>query len=510
MTRTRRFLGGLGVGYASQFILALVGLWVTRFLLGRLGQHDYGLWLLGTQLLAYLMLTDLGIVALLPREAAYATGRESAGAPGPALPEVVGQTVRIVFWQMPLVALAAGMLWLFLPAEWGPLRKPLGIVLLAFVATFPLRVPSQTLRGLQDLAALGVIQTGALLAGTLTTVLLVMMRWGLYALATGWIVSQTLLGLGSWMRLRRRFPEAIPSSIPHLTAAAARYRFGRGLWVSLSQVAVVLLNGTDVVIIGKVLGAAAVVPYACTGKLINFLANQPQMLLQTAEPGLSEMRTGETPAGLLRVTNALTRGILIVSGAMVCGVIVVNHGFVRLWVGEAQWGGLALTSMIVMRSLLGHWDLTSSAAIFAFGYERRLAWVGLLNGAVTVGLSIPLVGALGLLGAPLASLFGVLAISMPANLAALSRETRASVVRLILAQWPWMWRFAVVLAGALLVALRSPPQSLVQLAVAGTATGAVYGLLMLRLVLQPPLSLYLHPRLAAVLQRLPSVFGRAR
>ena len=52
----------------------------------------------------------------------------------------------------------------------------------------------------------------------------------------------------------------------------------------MSQIAQVLLNGTDVMIIGALLGPAAVVPYACTGKLVSVLANQPQAILQSAAP----------------------------------------------------------------------------------------------------------------------------------------------------------------------------------------------------------------------------------
>ena len=46
MTRTRRILHGLAVGYASQVLMTVVGLWLTTFLLARLGQVDYGLWLI--------------------------------------------------------------------------------------------------------------------------------------------------------------------------------------------------------------------------------------------------------------------------------------------------------------------------------------------------------------------------------------------------------------------------------------------------------------------------------
>ena len=74
-SRTRRFLDGVWLGYANQMLMMLGGLWLTPFLLHRIGQHDYGLWLVGSQILMYLTLLDIGVVALLPRETAYATGR---------------------------------------------------------------------------------------------------------------------------------------------------------------------------------------------------------------------------------------------------------------------------------------------------------------------------------------------------------------------------------------------------------------------------------------------------
>src|SRR2546430_1995041 len=63
MSRPRRFLGGAGFGYANQVVVTLAGLWLVPFLLARTGQHDYGLWLVGTQVLAYLALMDFGVVA---------------------------------------------------------------------------------------------------------------------------------------------------------------------------------------------------------------------------------------------------------------------------------------------------------------------------------------------------------------------------------------------------------------------------------------------------------------
>ncbi len=58
--RAQRLLGGLGLGYLHTAGVVLVGLWLTPFLLRQLGSHDYGLWLLGTQVVFYLGLMDLG------------------------------------------------------------------------------------------------------------------------------------------------------------------------------------------------------------------------------------------------------------------------------------------------------------------------------------------------------------------------------------------------------------------------------------------------------------------
>ena len=75
MSRARRILGGTSIAYAHQAIIVVVGLWLTPFLLRRLGQQQLGLWLVAGQVLGYLALMDLGVIAMLPREVAFACGQ---------------------------------------------------------------------------------------------------------------------------------------------------------------------------------------------------------------------------------------------------------------------------------------------------------------------------------------------------------------------------------------------------------------------------------------------------
>ena len=343
-----------------------------------------------------------------------------------------------------------------------------------------------------------------MLCGTAVTVLLVE-RIGLQSLALGWAVTQIMVSVGALIRLRVQFPEAIPHSIPRLSLAVLRKRLSQGAWISISQIAVVLLNATDAVIIGNVLGPAAVVPYACTIKLIQFLGNQPQLLLQSAQPGLAELRASASGTRVFEAATALTQAVLILMGAIACGVMAVNYGFVRLWVGQEQWGGFTLSALVILRTLLAQWNLTTAVAIFAFGYERRLALVGIADGLVFVGLATWLVRRLGISGAPLAGVITVSLLSLPFNLAALSRETGTTVLGLLRQLGPWAWRFVLGFGCAALVARAWKPVTLLELAVVGTVAVAIYGTLTIHQLLKPPFSRYLHPALLTRLQRLPGL-----
>src|SRR4029079_12275738 len=109
-------------------------------------------------------------------------------------------------------------------------------------------------------AYLGVVQLVAWTAGTATTIALAFAGAGLYALAGGWVVSQLLPALVAWRRVAVAFPGVLPRRIARLSWSEARCSLGRGSWISVAQIAQVLLSGTDLVVAGRLLGPEAIVP----------------------------------------------------------------------------------------------------------------------------------------------------------------------------------------------------------------------------------------------------------
>ncbi len=243
-----------------------------------------------------------------------------------------------------------------------------------------------------------------------------------------------------------------------------------------------------------------VVPYVCTGKLASALANQPQMLMHFAMPGLSEMRTGESKERLYQVSIALSQGMLLLTGLFFCVIVVINKPFVNWWVGPKEFGGFTLTWMILIQMLLRHWNITFAYTAFCFGHEKRLAISTLLDGLVTAGAMLLLVRHFGYAGVAAGSVVGVCLTTLPTNMITVSRELHLSAFRLVAPFWPWAWRCGLVAAGCALLARMWSPASPLQMIAVGAVVSLVYCAVLLRPILESPLGPYLQRGAGAVRQ----------
>jgi O-antigen/teichoic acid export membrane protein len=500
-SRLQRFVGGLGLGYIHTAVTVIVGLWLTPYVLHHLESHNYGLWLLGAQVLVYLALMDLGIVQLVPRDVAIALGR-AHGNYG-EIQSIVGRTARLVLWQVPPVAMIGAFIVWLLPADWAPLRWPLALVMVAFVVTFPLRIFNAVLQGLQDLTFLGGVQLAAWAAGTAVTVVGIAAGLGLYSLAAGWVTTQFFSAIAGWRRLVTAHRQMLPERWPSLGLSEARSQLGSGVWISVNQVAQVLLSGTDLVVIGKVLGPEAVVPYACTGKLLTMLANQPQMFMQMALPALSELRTAAPRGHLFDVSRSMAQVMLLLSGTIVVVVLAVNAGFVAWWVGESRFAGSPLTALLLAAMLMRHVNSTLLYTLFCFGYERRLALTSVAEGLVSLVVMSVLVPVLGLYGAVIGSLVPMAGISLPMNLRALSREVGGSPVAFFAPLGQWFLRFVPLVGAVAMLIATWTPRGLATIAPLAIGVVAVYFVVMLPALKSPPLGPLLALRLEPWLSRMP-------
>jgi O-antigen/teichoic acid export membrane protein len=481
-------------------VTTVAGFFLTKFFLRHLGQSTYGYWLIASQLLGYAALLDFGVVALLPREVAYAVGSGTAHDSN-AVPQLVQRVAGIVLLQIPVVSAVLVAGWFLVPSSWFPLRLPLAALFGAFVLSFPLRIPSAILTGLQDLGFLSWVQLLTWCLGTVVTVLLVLNGWKLSALVAGYVVAQMSASIWALARVTKRFPGRLPRRVIWPGQESLGYLRSAG-WALSSQVAQLFVLGTEGIIVGYLFGASTVVPYSMTGRLFSVLGNQPTLVMQAAAPGLAETRMTMDGRARLAVSTALAQGMLMFTACVVIIIIAVNQSFITWWLGAEQYAGLLLTLLFGVRLYLRNWSTTLVYTLFSFGHERRIALIALADGTLTLVLSVLLAGRFGLIGVPLGSIVAMIVTSLPLNIAAIQADTGISFPKVAGAQLWWQWR---VVALATLAALGSTYLNnsnlvpvLIKSGLAALACVAIFGPLLFR----PPLAAYIRPRLGPLLARL--------
>ena len=137
-------------------------------------------------------------------------------------------------------------------------------------------------------------------------------------------------------------------------------------------------------------------------------------------------------------------------------LVALTPAFVPWWVGSDQYGGPTLTLLAVLAMVARHFIVALGQMVFALGYDQRLAWALVGDGVMTVSAMAAWTAGLGILGAPLGSLTGVLVVSGPIVVLTLSAATGVTPWGLIRWFVPWAARFAAVLV-PVAVSLVLPP-----------------------------------------------------
>lgn len=498
MSRSRSFLGGAVFAYIYQAALMLVGLWLTPFYIHTLGVRDYGIWLMGLQVLNFLLLCDFGIIAVTPRDVAQACGIEhAAGAPIGEVARIVGQTLKVVLAQTGVVAVVALGLFVLKPAHDVALRGPIGIILAVFVFSYPLRIFPAVLQGLQDLKFLGQLRLTLWGISTAVVVALLLAGFRFYALALGWCLQQVGHDLAAMVRLRRSRPDLLSFDVWRRAGPMRWIWFARGFWVNVAQISTALVGGTDLLIVGRSIGAATVVVYSSTAKLIAVLQNQPQILASVALPGLSHMKSSESRERTLQATTSLTQGMLLLAGAVFCVILAINRQFVTWWLGPRLFGGIQLTVVLLLTFILRQVDYTLTITLFAFGHEKLISLRTLADGAMSVAIAFILAHYWGLAGIAFGFLCGVTLVSIPADLFLLTRTLEVSLWDLTRPYLPYLWRIAAVSCLDWGLRIWFPSPTLLHVALSASIAALAYLVLVIPYIWRTPLRGYIQDATAS-------------
>ena len=385
---------GLAVNMAAAFILS-------PFLVHRLGDSIYGIWVLLLSVTGYMGLLDAGLkVSVVKYVSRYAAVKDTEN-----LSRVISTAVALYAVVSVVVMLLAIGLVPFLPRMFTIPRESqsiAGIVLLITAAnlavTLILSVFNGVLAGVQRYDYATKVGVVVVIARSVAIVALVEWGYGVLALGLVHLCSQLVTGLLMARLAYRELPnlKIRPSLVGKGTAKTL---YGYSFFVLLNNAAMFLLFGSGEILIGIVMSAAAITYYAIAGSLLQHLSRVIGTMTQVLHPYASAQDARGDAAALKNTVILGTKACVLIALPASVTFILIGRSFITFWMG-ASYADVAAPVAIVLTIGRVFWLSQSSTGnvLLGIGRHRLLTMVNLATGVVGIGAGALLVPSMGLLG----------------------------------------------------------------------------------------------------------------
>jgi O-antigen/teichoic acid export membrane protein len=397
-------------------VMVVVGLALSPFMIHRLGVEPYGIWILATTLsygFGYLSFADLGFEQSTVRYIAEARAARDAREMNRILATTFAVLTGIVLILVPLLLLLANpFVDLFSVPEY---LRPEAVVAVYFVVGQLLfEIPSRAF--------------AALLEGA--------QRYGLWQLArvvqvlvsSGLVVAALLAGKGiDWVGgatfsaqavtfalLAILAMHAVPGarlSPRNVSRRVARKLASFGGRLVVLRLLTSIYRPMDKVIIGIALTGTAVTTYEVANKLYMGAWLIQSLVTSALIPATAFNR--DDPA---RLREMLLRGssyALAIALPFVIAAFVFAEPLLRTWFGVEQTNAVTPARFLLLELALGFAFVVGRTMLVGLGAVRRLIWVAAGWTTTNIGLSIALVGPLGINGVVGATLISTAFVFFP-------------------------------------------------------------------------------------------------
>jgi len=478
MSRTDRVVRGVIASYAATALTAVAGFVLVPIVLRFVTREEYGLWAAIGQAIGYLALLDLGVGSAVIRRAAQLGARED----GHRQASRTLSTAVAVYCGLSVVFLVVGALVtplvprvLAVPAGYRQLAVMLFAAMVVYgAASLPLRVSLKALFGFQHIARANLITLVENVASPTATVILLTAGVGLMALPLGAILAGLLAASTAFLMLRRLAP-AIRIRWQDVSRDEARELFTWSWLLGLNSLAVVVIYQTDNLVVAWGSGLEAAAAYSLTSRLPLYAMPLIFALTDACLPGAIELCEQQK---LDRVRDVHLRVLRVSIGAAAAAAIVAiffNEPFMRLWVGDQNFGGMLLTVAFALILVYRVMMQSASMVVIGTGRVRGVVAMSAVEAALNLALSLWWVRRYGMTGVALATVVAGLSTSSWFVTRVVTQELRVNVWRYL---WSGLARPLIsavpAVAAAALIRDVFPLRGWLDVFLAAAATGALY------------------------------------
>jgi len=390
----------VGSSWFSLGLNVLVGLFLSPYILHRLGDAAFGLWVLVFSITGYYGLFDLGIRSSIVRYVAkYSANDEHDELNGLVNTALFSYTA--IGTVALLVTFAASSfvdsIFRVPPAFHNTAHLLVLMVGSAVSLGFPLGVFGGILEGLQRFYVLNFTNVCSSLLRALLIVIALRHGFGLLTVA---LITVTLPLLGNLVNgaiALRILP--LHLSPKYLNRAS----FGRIVSYSGPTFMIIIASRlrfkTDAMVIGTFLSSAAITYFAIGSRLVDYTGEVVSSLAQIFIPMSSRSEAIGDSEQLKKIFIAGNRACALIVFPLTASLIILGKSVIEVWVGAryiATSYPVLLILLIPMATMLS--QSSCGRVLFGIAKHRTLAVAILLEGITNLILSIVLVRRFGILG----------------------------------------------------------------------------------------------------------------
>jgi len=402
MSRKLRAAKNVSATWLCLLVHAVVSFFLSPFVLHRVGDAGFSVWVLVFSLTGYFGLLDLGIRSAIIRFVAHnaATGDEDE------LRRCLATSLGFYSMVAVVILLLTGVGWyrllsLFkIPVSLLPTARLLLLMVGVSVAlTFPLSVFAGALEGLQKFARVQFTQGAATVLRGVGVALALAQGGGLITIGLITVVAN-LAGYFVLMCVAyRRLPFAL--NMRDVDPRIFKTMLQHGAFAFIIVLAEKLRFQSDAVVIGIFLSSTAITFYAIASKLVEYSTYAVRSMAQIFTPMASEFHATGDQEQLRRVLLAGNRACALVVFPLVAILVLLGRSIIEIWVGPKYASSYLVLILLIVPKGLYLAQSASTRILLGTGRHQMLAWVLLLEGTVNVLLSITLLPHFGIVGVAL-------------------------------------------------------------------------------------------------------------
>ena len=410
----KRFTINLLATWSNHVLGMLLALILMPKVLGTLGDSTYGTWVFISAIAGYFGLLNLGLGQTISRYVATHHAKGEA--------DQVNRVVNVigaVYVAMSGLAISlAGVIAWLVPVLWPncgvsvwELRWVIVILGINVAVSITGSVFGGVLIGRQrfDLERAFVFLSGLVRFGL--TLLLLQKQSGLLILAVIFLATTLAENLGYMLCVWRLVPE-LRLGFRFLSRQTFRECFSFSAFAMLEAGSAMLIESTDCVVIGCVLGTEAIVPYCVAQRLCQYISKPLQAIASVCLPRSSELHAqGNTAELRALMARAVGLAWLLVMGFFI-GASFFGPTLMATWVQKTYPHTQTILLVLLAGQLVGTPMRVVTSVLFGMGEVRRPSLIYVIEAIANVTLSLSLISGLGLVGVALGTVIPLYVVEL--------------------------------------------------------------------------------------------------